>query len=260
MFEAWRSIAFVAAAILGGSAWAQDPPGFRLGDAARPDRYDVQLAIDPKDAGFTGRVRIEVTFDRPAAVLWLNATGLTVDTVEVEQLGKRIPAKAIGGGEDHVGIAAEREGFAAGTAVVVLRYRGTFETLGTRGLFRQQEQGEWYVISDFEAINARRAFPCFDEPGWKTPWRLTIDAPAGNVVASNAPLETSTAMPGSTWRRHVFGATKPLPSYLVALAVGPFDVVDGGRAGRGGTPLRYLAPKGRGAEMRYAREATPRIL
>lgn len=263
MFEAWRWIALAGAAVVGSSALAQDaaaPPGFRLGDAARPDRYEVQLAIDPREAGFTGRVRIEVTFERPAPLLWLNAAGLTVDTVEVDQLGRRVAARVVPGGEDHVGVAAEREPFAAGPAVVVLRFRGAFEVLGTRGLFRQREQGEWYVLSQFESISARRAFPCFDEPGWKTPWRLTIDAPAGNEVASNTPLESSAAMPGSTWRRHVFATTKPLPSYLVALAVGPFDVVDGGRAGRRGTPLRYLAPKGRGAETRYAREATPRLL
>lgn len=262
MSEMRPRIALAAAAMSIGLAQAQEltPPGFRLGDAARPDRYEVQLAIDPREPHFTGRVRIDVTFSRPAAVLWLNATGLTVDTVEVEQLGRRIPAKVVAAGEDHVGVAAEREPFAAGTAVAILRFRGTFESLGTRGLFRQQERGEWYVLSQFEAISARRAFPCFDEPAWKTPWRLTIDAPEGNEVASNTPLESSVAMPGSTWRRHVFATTKPLPSYLLALAVGPFDVVDGGRAGRNGTPLRYLAPKGRGAEMRYARESTPRLL
>ena len=262
MHEAWRWIALAGALTIASAVSAQDPspPGFRLGDAARPDRYDVQLAIDPKETHFTGRVRIDVTFARAAPVLWLNATGLTVDAVEVEQMGARIAAKWIPGDEDHVGIAAEREPFAAGAAVVVLRYRGAFEALGTRGLFRQQDRGDWYVLSQFESTSARRAIPCFDEPGWKTPWRLTIDAPAGNEVASNTPLEGSTPMPGSTWRRHVFAATKPLPSYLVALAVGPFDVVDGGRAGRNGTPLRYLAPRGRGAEMRYAREATPRLL
>jgi len=62
------------------------------------------------------------------------------------------------------------------------------------------------------------------------------------------------------WRRHAFAKTKPLPSYLVALAVGPFDIVDGGTAGKNRTPLRYLTPKGRGSETRHAREATPKIL
>src|SRR5258705_4604793 len=106
MLEAWRWIAFAGAAMAMSMVHAQEaaPPGFRLGDAARPDRYEVQLAIDPKDAHFTGRVRIDVTFNRPAALLWLNATGLTIDTVEVDQLGSRVAAKVVPGGEDHVGI------------------------------------------------------------------------------------------------------------------------------------------------------------
>src|SRR5206468_1412074 len=64
----------------------------------------------------------------------------------------------------------------------------------------------------------------------------------------------------SGWRRHVFATTKPLPTYLVAFAVGPFDVVDGGTAGAHRVALRYLTPKGRAAEARYAREVTPRVI
>jgi alanyl aminopeptidase len=51
-----------------------------------------------------------------------------------------------------------------------------------------------------------------------------------------------------------------MPTYLVALAVGPFDVVSGGTAGARNTPLRYYAPKGRGAEMRFVKESTPRLV
>src|SRR5438067_395960 len=111
------------------------------------------------------------------------------------------------------------------------------------------------------AIDPRRAFPCFDEPGWKTSWRLTIDAPSSEVVASNTPALRSGPAPGQGgWTRHEFAPTKPLPSYLVALAVGPFEVVDGGTAGQRKTKLRYLALKGRGTEARWAKEATPVLL
>ena len=61
-------------------------------------------------------------------------------------------------------------------------------------------------------------------------------------------------------KRVRFTRTAPLPSYLIALAVGPFDVVDGGVAGKNKTPLRYLTPRGRSAEARYAKQVTPRLL
>jgi aminopeptidase N len=116
-------------------------------------------------------------------------------------------------------------------------------------------------MSQFEDVSARRALPCFDEPGWKTPWRITIDAPSAHFVAANSPEARATPLadrPG--WTRHEFSVTRPLPAYLVALAVGPYEVVDGGVAGANRTPLRYIVPKGRAAEARYAKEVTPRLL
>ena len=240
---------------------ARTPPAFRLGDAATPLGYEVHVAIDPRQSTFSGEIRIDFRVNRSTPVLWLNATRLSIESVQIRQGERAITADVVEGGEDFVGLRAKGEPFAAADAVAVVRYKGSLDPLSTRGIFRQREQGEWYAISQLESLNARLAFPCFDEPGWKTPWRLTIDAPATDVVVSNTPEVRAVDLadrPG--WRRHEFARTKPLPSYLVALAVGPFDVVDGGTAGINKTPLRYFAPKGRGAEMRYAREATPRVL
>src|SRR5439155_9476441 len=116
-------------------------------------------------------------------------------------------------------------------------------------------------VSRFGAITAGGGFPRFAEPDWKTPWRLTTDAPAADVVISNTPETRGAAAPGRAgWTRHEFAQTKPLPSYLVALAIGPFEVVDGGSAGAKQTKLRYLTQKGRADEARYAKEVTPRLL
>jgi aminopeptidase N len=54
--------------------------------------------------------------------------------------------------------------------------------------------------------------------------------------------------------------TRPLPSYLVAFVVGPFEVVDGGSAGRGPTPIRFIIPKGRAGELGYAKQITPKVV
>jgi alanyl aminopeptidase len=255
--------AWVAAMLLtiGLGANAQEP-GFRLGDAAKPVSYEWHLAIDPNETTFGAQVRIEIEIQRATPVLWLNATELKVESAQVHQDGNRVEATATAVGEDHLRIEPRGgAGFAPGTATVTLRYRGPIEPVSTRGLFRQQEGGDWYVVSQFEAISARRAVPCFDEPGFKTPWRIAIDAPEGNQVVANTPeVMLSDVLDRKGWKRHDFATTKALPSYLIAFGVGPFDIVDGGTAGMNNTPLRYIAPKGRGAETRYARIATPRIL
>jgi len=239
----------------------RDPPAFRLGDAAEPIAYDVRLAIDPRAPRFSGEIRIRLRFARATPVLWLDGTGLDVDRAEVVQGGRHVSVQVIRAGEDFIGLESQGEPYAAGEATATLVYRGTLDALDSRGIFRQQEGGDWYAISQFETDSARRAFPCFDEPRWKTPWQLTIDAPVSDVVVSNTPEETATTLDTPAgWRRHVFAATRPLPSYLVALAVGPFDVRDGGRAGKAATPLRFVVPRGRAADVRVARESTPALV
>jgi alanyl aminopeptidase len=252
---------FPAIALANGVLAQPSPPAFRLGEAAAPISYHAQLAIDPKQAEFDGQIRIELKFNRAVPLVWLNGTDLAIESAEFQQGERRIAVNVVPGGEDFIGFEAKGAPFAAGPATAVIRYRGKIEAVATEGLFRQEEKGEWYVVSQFEAIYARRAFPCFDEPGWKTPWRITIDAPAGNEVVSNTPEILASDLSGRAgWTRHDFATTKPLPAYLVAMAVGPFDVVDGGTAGANKTALRYFAPKGRGAETRFAKEATPRLL
>ena len=240
---------------------APQPPAFRLGDVATPLEYNATLAIDPRQPQFSGEVKIAIRVNRAAPVLWLNASNLTIDSADFEQGKRKIPVTVAAGGEDFVGFEARGAEFTPGIAMATIRYKGKLDPLSTRGLFRQQDRGEWYVVSQFEAISARRAFPCFDEPGWKTPWRLTIDAPTSDVVVSNTPETRAAAAPGRNgWTRHEFAQTKPLPSYLIALAVGPFEVVDGGTAGAKKTKLRYLTQKGRAEEANWAKEITPKLL
>jgi len=125
------SRAWITAAALSvlAPAHAADAPGFRLGDAARPIAYDWQLAIDPKEPAFTGEVRIEVELRREMPVLWLNATGLTVEAVEVHMGDRRIEASASTPDEDHIGIASRGGSFPPGRATVTLRYRGPIEPI-----------------------------------------------------------------------------------------------------------------------------------
>ena len=259
MSSRFSLLALVVTLLAAVSAGAQPtPPEFRLGDGAAPLGYEARLAIDPSREDFEGSIEIALRINRPLPALWLNGTGLTVLSASLELAGRRLELTAIPGGEDFIGFSAP-EPLPPGEARLAIRYQGKLDPLSTRGLFRQREGGDWYVVSQFEPLSARRAFPCFDEPGWKTPWQLTLDVPAQLVAVSNTPVLEETRLAGSV-KRLRFKRTPPLPSYLVAMAVGPFDVVEGGTAGARRVPLRYFAPRGRGAEVRYAKQVTPRLL
>src|SRR5262249_43712508 len=147
----------------------------------------------------------------------------------------------------------------AGTARLEVRYRGHIDSKTATGVYRRRSGGDWYVFTTFTAIEARRAFPCFDEPRFKTPWQLTLHVPRAVTALSNTRAVAEAAEAGGM-KRVEFAPTEPLPSDLVAFAVGPFEVVDAGRAGENSVPVRIITPRGRASEAAAAREATPRLL
>ena len=225
-----------------------------------PTAYEWRVAVDPAAERFQAEVRIDVRVAAAAPVLWLNAIDLDISEAWITREGQRARARVVPGSEGIIGLETDA-GFEPGDQALEIRYAARLEPTATRGLFRQREGGDWYAITQFEPTSGRRALPCFDEPAWKTPWRVTVDAPSRELVVSNTPEESSAPAEGrSGWTRHVFARTKPLPVYLVAFAVGPFDIAQDTKAGAAGTPLRFLAPKGHAADAHHAREATPGIV
>jgi alanyl aminopeptidase len=92
------------------------------------------------------------------------------------------------------------------------------------GLYKTVNQGDAYLFTQFEANHARKAFPCWDEPGFKIPWQLSLTIPEDLQAVSNAPAAQESRDGGM--RTLHFGRTPPMPSYLVALAVGPLELVN----------------------------------
>jgi alanyl aminopeptidase len=138
-------------------------------------------------------------------------------------------------------------------------YRGVISAKDDRGVFVEEEGGASYVFSQFESIDARKAFPCFDEPTFKTPWQLSLRVRREDVALSNTPVTAEEPAEGGM-KLVRFAETKPLPSYLIAFAVGPFELVDAGKAGRNQTPVRIAVPRGRSAQARYAASTTTALM
>jgi cytosol alanyl aminopeptidase len=231
------------------------PPGLRLPDSTRPVDYSVELEVDPNAAEFSGRVAIRIALSAPTTAIWLHARDLTINTATVGANGATQPARVIWGdrARDLVAIAVARP-VGPGPALVEIAYRGI---AGDQvGLFRQQAGQRWYAYTDFEPTDARRAFPCFDEPRFKVPWTLTAVVPTADQALSNTPAVASEALDGGR-KRVRFARTPPLPSYLVALAVGPFEVV---KAAAEPVAIRFIVPKGWQDQVGFAVEAVGPLL
>ncbi len=234
---------------------AAKDPTLRLTEG-RPLAYEVFLTLDPASPDFQGEVRLQVDLGEARNSLLLNGHGLQVTEALLEQGERYQPIKTRQKDEETLQLRWPKK--VAGEQTIRIKYTGKLDDQETQGLFRQKEGESWYLLSQFEDTDAREAFPCFDQPEFKTPWTMHITAPKGLAVFSNSPVQ-QVEEAGDQQILH-FAPTKPLPSYLVALAVGPFEVIDAGRAGKNQVPIRIAVPKGRGADTSWAVQTTGPIL
>jgi alanyl aminopeptidase len=232
-------------------------PQLRLPDTAVPQRYAVRLRLSPSDTDLRGTVDVDVRVRAATSVLWMHAAGLAVTEARVEAAGRAVVAKPRVEGE-FLGLELSRS-LAPGDIKVHLAFRGKVPVHDSRGVYHQEEAGADYIFTQFESTDARRAFPCFDEPSFKAPWQLTLDVPKKDLAFANTPVVSE--KDGEAGRKTVvFAETKPLPSYLVAFAVGPFEVIDAGTAGLKKTPIRIITTRGRSADAAYAVKVTGEIV
>lgn len=233
-------------------------PTGRLPDTVAPVRYALEMTVVPTEDTFRGTVTVDVAITEPTGIIWMHARDLTLEKAVIERDGRGLAANIIPG-NDHVFGIAPSQPLAPGKARIHITYTGRFDDDRTQGLYRETEGEQAYAYTKFEPIDARRAFPCFDEPEHKVPWQLTFHVKEDHVALGNAPVVSETAGEDGM-KTVVLAESKPMPSYLVAFVVGPFDIVDAGTVGKNDAPLRFIVPQGRKDETRYAAEVTPRIV
>ncbi len=239
------------------------PPTARLPADARPAHYTLALEIVPTRDTFAGTVAIDVDLATTRNVLWLHGKGLSSKQTVVMFQGRVIPAtyEEMGAG----GVVAVRPSEPVGPGRITLNvaYEGRY-TRDAMGIFRVDVGGDAYVHTQLEAIAARQMFPCFDEPAFKTPFDVVLFVPEGMAAAANT-KQLTRAPAGNGLDRLTFATTAPLPTYLLALTVGPLDIVDAPLIPPNevrSTPLAFrgIAAKGQGSKLAYALTHTPAIL
>jgi len=255
-------VASVWGTLLVSRAWAEESPTPRKlrlpADVVGPVRYRVELTTIPDQEIFTGAIDIDLQFAKATPLLWLNAEKLTVKDAALTAGGKTLAAKVIAEPKDYIGFDFGQP-VGPGPATLHVTYQGEVSRKDQQGIFQMKDGDQWYIYSQFEAIYARRAFPCFDEPGYKVPWQLTLHIKKDQVALSNTPIVSETDA-GDGMKTVKFAETRPLPSYLVALAVGDMELVDAGTASSKNIRVRLAVPRGRSAEAKYSAETTPAIV
>jgi alanyl aminopeptidase len=237
------------------ACWALYSQSFYLSTDVIPRKEIVELTIDPARETFEGSVLIDVELRGIDSTVWLNAKNLTIGSVFLDVGDTIRPTEVIRRSDERIGIYV---GDLMGPVAIQIEYQGRLDDKALTGPYRRKVEGEWYAYSTFAAIEARRAFPCFDEPRFKTPWDISIRVKREHKAFSNGREISETEEPNG-WKLVKFATTEPLPAEMVAFAVGPFELYDGGIAGHG-TPVRVITAKGHAEEGHAAAQATAAIL
>ncbi|MDH4108757.1 MAG: M1 family metallopeptidase [Gammaproteobacteria bacterium] len=226
---------------------------YRLPPDIRPLSQDIELRVDPGEPAFTGRTRVRLSVGVATDRIGVYQEGLEFDSI---RLGSDAGSRELAAedGDYDMSWLSDGETIAAGEYTLDIEWSGRHAT-DSLGMHRVTFEGNDYVFTQFEDMYARRAIPLFDEPSFKIPYQLTIHAPAGLVVVSNTPVEAVEESDG--WQTVRFMQTKPLPSYLLAYAVGPLD-----RAAIEGmsVPGYVYTPKGHAGELGFVLRETPQIV
>lgn len=242
------------------AAAAQVPTGRLPGDV-KPLGYDLSFTVDPAQARFSGVTRIRIEAAKPVREIYLHGMDLTVSKASVTADGRAIAATYVEVDPSGVARLTLARAMPAGAGTIEIVYTAAFRS-GAEGIFRAKVGDDWYAWTQMEPLDARRAFPGFDEPGFKVPFRVSIAAPQGLGAFANAP-EISVAMQNGMVV-HRFAETKPLPTYLVALGVGPFDVretvIPANEVRTRPLDFRVIATKGQAGRMDVTLEETPKLL
>ncbi|MFN0091171.1 MAG: M1 family metallopeptidase [Acidimicrobiales bacterium] len=228
---------------------------YRLPGAARPTRYELVIAPDLEAFTFSGEAVIELEAAQQCAELVLNAAELEIDAAAVETAAGRVEAEvALDPAAERATITPARP-VEAGPATLHLRFRGVLNDK-LHGFYRssftdRDGRARTIAVTQFEATDARRAFPCWDEPEHKAVFAITLVVEDGLFALSNA-AQVSDEPTGDGRRRVRFADTMPMSTYLVAMVVGPLEATD--PVDVDGTPLRVVHPVGAGELAAYALE------
>jgi puromycin-sensitive aminopeptidase len=220
---------------------------YRLARTVVPSAYRIFITPDLEKFTFSGRVEIDVDIKESVSELTLNAVELELGaaTVSADGTSYRSLEHRMDDTYETATFVFDRQ-LPVGPAIVEIAFDGILNDQ-LHGFYRstyKDESGVEHVIAttQFENTDARRAFPCWDEPAFKATYQVNLTIPSGLSAYSNSPVETDTDL-GNGQRTLSYRPTMIMSTYLVAWVVGPFDESE--TIDVDGVPLRVITPLGK---------------
>ncbi|MGH8923330.1 MAG: M1 family metallopeptidase [Acidimicrobiia bacterium] len=219
---------------------------YRLPRSVVPSRYDITLIPDLSQATFSGLETVAVEVLEPTAAIVLNSHEIEIQRAELRRGEETLEATVTFEPESQRTVLAFDRKLEAGPGELYLEFTGLLndQLVGFyKSTFTDVDGNEQAIATtQFEATDARRAFPCWDEPDLKAVFGITLVVPEDLLAVSNGPeVSRKVAEDGKVAVR--FADTMKMSTYLVAFAVGPFEATD--PVDVDGVPVRVIAPRGK---------------
>ena len=243
--------ALVAILILSANARAQ-----RLPDGVTPSHYDLNFDVDIANARFNGTETIRVEIAQPTRVVTLNAAEITFRQVTIESGDGMQTATVSTDERRQVATLRVPRTIAKGLAQIRIAYSGILNDK-LRGFYLSTEKDQRYAVTQFEATDARRAFPNFDEPSYKATFDVSLTIDRSETAISNGKAVSDTPTADGTKHTVKFSTTPKMSSYLVAMAVGRVSCTEGSADS---VPIRICGGEGKQEMGRIALDMAQQIL
>lgn len=226
---------------------------YRLTDNVSPIFQQITLKIDPDSPVFSGETSITINVNQATNIIEFYQLELNILKAELLDGLKIIPLSVSAHNYD-IQKAQAANLIEPKQYQLHIVFNGRVNTTSD-GMYLSTFEKNNYIFTQFEDMHARRAFPSFDEPAFKIPYQMTISAPEKHTVLSNTLVKKRSIKDG--WQTVEFNKTKPMPSYIIAFAVGEFDSADIPNLK---IPGKIYTPKGQAERTKFAAKHTGEIL
>jgi aminopeptidase N len=202
----------------------------RLPVAVTPTHYTLTFTPDLNAATFSGVEKIDINLKEPTRSITLNAVEIEFQSVTISANGSvQIGAVSLDKAKEQATFTFPQP-LAAGSTVLAIHYTGILNH-ALRGFYLSKTSRRNYAVTQFEPTDARRAFPCFDEPAIKAKFDISLVVDAQDTAISNGSIVSDTPGPSTGKHTITFSTTPKMSTYLVAFLVGDFACTSGRQDG-----------------------------
>jgi aminopeptidase N len=228
----------------------------RLPTIVTPSHYDLAFSVDLNRERFEGTETIRVQVNEATSAVVLHAFEIQFHEVTIGAGATAQTATVSLDEANQTATLTVPKPLAKGATEIHARFSGILNTQ-LRGFYISKTKLRKYAVTQFESTDARRAFPCFDEPAFKATFALTLTIDRGDIAIANGKLLTDVPGPGPTQHTMKFSTTAKMSPYLVAMTVGDFKCVEGAADN---IPIRICATPDKRELTHLALESAQQVL